>query len=276
MNGQGEVAFFFSGERGRIFGVLHIPESGQRQEGFVFCYPCFEEKLWVQRVYVSLARQMAARGFHVLRFDFRGHGDSDGDFADAGVATRLSDLDRAVARLREKIGTEGRISLLGLRFGALLAATYAEQHAEIERIVLWDPMVSGAQYMQEVLLSNVATQSAVHGKVTQTRGDLVNLLRNGEVVNVEGYELGRGYFEEASALDLAGPREYQGACLIVQILKNERQAKRKDLETLCRHYHSAELRVAVEEPFWKEIRSFYPKAENLAGVTLDWIEGHVR
>lgn len=276
MNVPEEVAFYFPGESGQIFGFLHKPGTGSCQEGFVFCYPCFEEKLWVHRVYVNLARELSARGFSVLRFDFRGHGDSDGDFAEASVTTRLADLDRAVARMREELGIGGRISLLGLRFGALLAATYAERHPEIERIVLWDPAMSGSQYMQEVLLSNIATQSAVYGRVRQTREDLMAQLRNGNVVNVEGYELGRAYFEEASSLDLIGPRQYRGKCLIVQIAKNERQPRRKDLEALCRNYHDAGMQIAVEEPFWKEIRAYYPKADNLARVTLEWIENDGR
>ena len=45
---------------------------------FVFCHPLTEEKLWTHRVFVTFARELAAAGHTVLRFDYRGNGDSDG------------------------------------------------------------------------------------------------------------------------------------------------------------------------------------------------------
>jgi alpha-beta hydrolase superfamily lysophospholipase len=83
------------------------PERGQ---GFVFCYPEFEEKLWTERVFVSFARELAARGYHVLRFDSAGHGDSDGEFVHASLSSRLDDLDCAVRALAAELGAQtGRV-----------------------------------------------------------------------------------------------------------------------------------------------------------------------
>lgn len=274
--GYGETAFYFPAESGRLFGFVHEPTSAARGAGFVFCAPCFEEKLWIHRAYVSFAQELAAGGYHVLRFDFRGHGDSDGEFVDANVSTRLADLATAVGWLRQRLGPTGLINLLGLRFGASLAALYSEVHLGISRLILWDPIVSGSQYMQEVLLANVATQSAVHGRISQTRDNLVSQLKAGGVVNIEGYELDRTHFEQVSAVDLTGPKNFDGDCLIVQIAKHERQPKRKDLDALHRSYPHAEYQVTVEEPFWREIRTFYPKAANLNRVTLEWIERNGR
>lgn len=212
-------------------------------------------------------------GYHVLRFDYMGHGDSDGDFEHSTIRTRLSDLACAVSTLRQEIGSETGVGLLGLRFGATLAAVHAESDPAIARLVMWDPITDGASYMQEILLSNLATQSAVHQQIRFTREDLVAQMRAGNMVNVEGYELSHALYDEASHLHLAGTRKYTGPCLIVQIGRRNQKPK-KNLEALRSAYSRADLAMSVEEPFWKEIKIFYPRAGDLFGVTFNWLQTH--
>lgn len=271
-----ETPFFFQNGAYRLFGILHRPAAAvARGQGFVFCYPCFEEKLWTQRVFVSLARELAGLGFHVLRFDYMGHGDSDGDFEQSTITSRLSDIACAVNTLRQEIGNDAGVGLLGLRLGAALAAMYTDSDDKIASLVLWDPVTDGAAYMQEVLLSNLATQSAVHQQIRFTREDLVAQMRSGSTVNIEGYEMSCKFYDEASHLNSSGPREYSGPCLVVQIGRNN-QKPRKNIEALGSAYSRAEFAMCVEEPFWKELKTFYPRASQLFGVTLDWVQTHVR
>jgi hypothetical protein len=58
--------------------------------------------------------------------------------------------------------------------------------------------------------------------------------------------------------------------LIVQCGK-EGQPLRNDLKTLAEKYSRAELVQAVEEPFWREIKRYYGKADNLFNVSLNWM-----
>lgn len=271
-----ESALFFANGSYRLFGVLHRPAPAlARGRGFVFCYPCFEEKLWTHRVFVSLARELAAHGYHVLRFDFMGHGDSDGDFEQSTVASRLSDLACALTLLRREIGSETGVGIVGLRFGALLAAVHAERDPHVASLILWDPVVDGAAYMQEVLLSNLATQSAVHQQIRFTREDLAAQMRAGNTVNIEGYELSDALYASASQLNLAAAKNFTGPSLIVQIGRDNQKPK-KQLESLRASYRRAELSLCVEEPFWKEIKTFYPRAPRLFAATLDWLQTHDR
>lgn len=269
-----ETPLFFHNGHYRLFGILHRPAiSAARGQGFVFCHPCFEEKLWAHRVFVSMARELTERGYHVLRFDYMGHGDSDGDFEESTIRSRLSDLDCAIRMLRLEIGNDSGVGLLGLRFGALLAGLHAENDPKIARLVLWDPITDGAQYMQEILLSNLATQSAVHQQIRFTRDDLVAQMRSGDTVNIEGYELSHELYEETTRLQATGDKKYPGSCLIVQIGRSNQKPK-KNLETLRSTYSRADLVMSVEEPFWKEIKTFYSHADSVCGVTLNWLQGH--
>ena len=65
------------------------------------CHPLGEEKLWAHRVFVTFARDLATAGFAVLRFDFRGEGDSDRPFEQADFETRIEDACLAIDTVRE-------------------------------------------------------------------------------------------------------------------------------------------------------------------------------
>jgi exosortase A-associated hydrolase 2 len=262
---------FFAGNGYRLFGILHQPEGEAAREGFIFCHACVEEKLWAHRVFVSFARELAGRGYAVLRFDFMGHGDSEGAFGEADVSSRHADIDAAVSALRNAQPGLQTVHLLGLRFGATLAALAAERLPGIGRLVLWEPIARGARYMQELLLSNLATQMAVGGKVTESREELVARLHDGAMINVEGYDIALPFFEQTSAIDLLkGPREFAGETLVVQIGKAG-QPPRKELQDMARFYRRSEFRQAAEEPFWREIKLLYGQADNLFRETLQWL-----
>ncbi|WP_423720280.1 serine aminopeptidase domain-containing protein [Nitrospira sp. NS4] len=266
-----ETPMFFENGSYRLFGIVHQPVGTPSGAGWVFCHPFAEEKLWAQRVYVSFARMLAARGAWVLRFDAMGNGDSEGEFSAASVETMLSDIDCAVRLLERSSGIAQGIGLLGLRFGATLAALAAERSTKVGRLVLWEPVVDGGKYMQELLRINLTTQTAVYKEIRRNREALVRTMREGSTVNIDGYELAYPCYEQASAVNLKeGSRRFAGSCLIVQIGR-EGQPFHPDLKALQEAYPSSDLQGAVEEPFWKEIKRWYRTAPNLFDLTLGWM-----
>ncbi|MCK5091391.1 MAG: alpha/beta fold hydrolase [Gammaproteobacteria bacterium] len=266
-----EEPFFFQGESYKLFGVLHKTDE-VASEGFVFCHPLAEEKLWTHRVFVTFARELARRGYPVLRFDFMGHGDSEGKFDISSIETRMSDIESAIDIIRKKLPHIKGINLLGMRLGATLAALTAEKVEGISKLILWDPVTDGAKYMQEVLRTNLSTQLAVFGKITEKRLDLVQKMKEGGTVNIDGYELSCQLFEQASAINLLdNEKTFKGDCLIVQMSKRTKKI-RSDLEALGSIYTDSSLIQVEEEPFWKEIKEFYTYADNLYDATLTWLE----
>src|SRR5260370_27609992 len=79
----------------------------------------------------ELAMALAERGQHVLRFDYRGTGDSFGELGKVTVADWLEDIALAVREGREISGSS-MVRLLGVRAGALppSAAARALTHGE--------------------------------------------------------------------------------------------------------------------------------------------------
>jgi uncharacterized protein len=266
-----EVGFFFPGRRHSLFGVFHQPEGTARRTPFVFCHPFGEEKLWAHRTYVSFARALAAAGHPVLRFDFMGNGDSGGEFPESSLETAMEDVLSAIDEMQRRTGQKA-VSLLGLRFGATVASLVAERVPDLDRLILWAPVIDGARYMQEVLRMNVSTQMTIYKEVRRDREQLVQEMRDGKTVNVDGYEMAWPMYEQVSAIKLAaGTKRCAAPCLIAQI---DRQAVKAvaEFEQLAATYSSAQLLLVQEDAFWKEIARFYDSAPNLFPATLGWLD----
>ncbi len=163
---------FLDLEGERVFAALHRPTQPPSR-AIVMCHPLGEEKLWSHRVFVSFARELAAAGFAVLRFDFRGEGDSDRSFEQTDFESRIGDCNLAVDAVRRMNPSVAEVTLLGLRAGAAVAAAVAARRSDISRLVLWDPVIDGAAYMQTVLRLNLMYQMALHRKVVENREALV-------------------------------------------------------------------------------------------------------
>ena len=94
----------------------------------MLCYPWGQEYLRAHRSMRLLADMIAARGCDVLRFDYSGTGDSGGDATTASFVEWESDIETAIDELKDMAGVS-RVSLVGLRLGATLAARVAEGRA---------------------------------------------------------------------------------------------------------------------------------------------------
>lgn len=138
-------------ERGaeQLYSVYHEPKlSANNDTGVVLCYPLGQEYIRCHKLYVNLANKLACQGFHVLRFDYLGTGDSSGDFSLVSINSCLEDISVAVNELKE-VCRLSKISLTGIRFGATLALLYSQQNM-IHKLVLWDPILSGTEYLKEI------------------------------------------------------------------------------------------------------------------------------
>jgi pimeloyl-ACP methyl ester carboxylesterase len=84
-----------------------------------------------------------------MRYDYYGCGDSAGDDRDGSVSQWRQDLAMAVTELKDMASLR-KVSLVGLRFGAALAATCAAERDDLDRLVLWDPIFDGSAYVREL------------------------------------------------------------------------------------------------------------------------------
>ncbi|MDB5921259.1 MAG: hypothetical protein JWN13_195 [Betaproteobacteria bacterium] len=138
--------FFFGPNNEQLFAIYHPPIGGSGQVLTVICPPLFIEYMRTQLALRELAISLAESGQHVLRFDYRGTGDSFGELSETAVSDWVDDIALAVREGRDLTGCNV-VRLLGVRAGALLACRSAGASSDVERFVLWDPVPDGAAYL---------------------------------------------------------------------------------------------------------------------------------
>lgn len=133
------------------FGWYHPPRVGQhrRDVAVVLCTTVGYEAICAHRSLRRFAEHLADAGYPVLRFDYHGTGDSDGDDRLPGrvEAWRKSIAD-AIDLVRAESGARA-VSLLGLRLGGLLAADVAATRDDVESVVLFAACSAGRAFVRE-------------------------------------------------------------------------------------------------------------------------------
>ena len=280
-----ETPLFFKNENYNLFGVLHEPEPNKHNKlnepnqppmGLVFCHPFAEEKISSHRVMVNFARFLANHGIAVFRFDFMGHGDSEGNFEDATIETRLSDIGRAVKYLKDKTGLN-KIGLLGVQFGATLGALHAQNDNSIDFLILINPIIRGGPYIDLCLRSNLATQIITYQKIIKNRKQLIEALSKGEKVNVDGYLLTKELYFEMKSIDLT--RQFScnsNHILIIQISKRATNAVDKNLQRLHELYLEnncvSEISNIHCDAFWVDSRIYTAETVPLYRSVFEWCQ----
>ena len=174
--------FYFGDTGNALYGVHHPPRgSTSRASGVVLCYPFAQEYMRAHRAFRQLSLLLSGEGFHTLRFDYSGTGDSSGEPADMSLAGLDENLATAIEELIDAAGVES-VWLVGLRLGAAIALRAATR-TQVAGVVLWDPVVVGSAQL-----------------------DGAHAARNGtgaRVVELGGVPISSGLQNDLHALDLS-------------------------------------------------------------------------
>jgi len=142
-------ALFLGADGQQVFAAYHPAATMGARPLTVVCPPLFMEYIRTHLALRQLAISLADNGYPVLRFDYRGTGDSFGDIGDVTLSDWLEDTELAVREGLELSGST-KVRLLGIRAGALVACAFAGRCNDIERVVLWDPVFDGAAYLESL------------------------------------------------------------------------------------------------------------------------------
>lgn len=180
-------AFFLPAASGQRFCLFHQPDPLTAVRGaVVYVHPFAEEMNKSRRMAALQAKALAAAGYAVLQIDLHGCGDSSGDFGDVTWEGWIEDVRLACDWLQQR--SDADLWLWGLRTGCLVASEAAARLSQPGKLLFWQPVVSGKQFLQQFLRLKLAGEM-LSGDSKGMMDRLREQLAQGESVEIAGYLL---------------------------------------------------------------------------------------
>lgn len=142
---------FFGSSQQQLFGIYHPPLGSAKRtaHGVLLCYPGVQEYNTSHWAFRRLASLLTRQGFHVFRFDYFGTGDSAGQVREGRLPIWVENIREAASELADVSGAR-TLSVVGMRLGAVLAHRACAQGLTVKDLVLWEPVVSGRDYLEQL------------------------------------------------------------------------------------------------------------------------------
>jgi len=125
----------FKNSRGNTLDArIDMPADNEKQPEkefiiFCHCFTCSKETITTFR----LSRLLAEKGYSVLRFDFTGLGNSEGDFSSSTFSTTQDDLRCAISFLKKNY--QHPTYLMGHSLGGTTALSIAQEYDFVKGVV---------------------------------------------------------------------------------------------------------------------------------------------
>ena len=193
------IVFYNKGQQ--LNGILHSPTDCDAPcPAVAFFHGFTGTKVEPHRIFVKTARELADAGFYALRFDFRGSGDSEGDFSEMTIGGEVSDAIKSIDILTAMPGIDiERIGILGLSMGGCVAACVSGQDARVKSTVMWAPLSDDPPDRREEILER--------SKHTPTPEEIAQL--NSNIV-------GKAFYEELPEISPSALiQQFTGALLVI-------------------------------------------------------------
>lgn len=171
-----ELPVVFDSKGQQIVGMLHLPKGRGRFPAALFLHGFAGTKTEAHRIFVKMARALADHGIASLRFDYRGAGDSAGNFEELTMRSKIADALEAGRYLaRHRRIHSGRLALIGFSTGAAVGAyVVGRERRRFQSLALWAPVADGAGILDELSTPD-AVQALAETGVTDHRGNLVGV-----------------------------------------------------------------------------------------------------
>lgn len=253
-----EEQIHFESEGQRIYGMVHLPDGKGPHPAVALLHGFTGTRIESHRLFVKTARSMAERGLAVLRFDFRGSGESEGDFIEMMVQGEIADARQALNYLEGRLELDSsRIGLLGLSLGGVVAACLGGEDRRVKALALW-----ATPDLRQFASSN-----------TVSSGMNWDSLREKGWMDWGGNRVGRGFFEGARALDpFASLEKYEGPVLLIHGTRDV------TVPIASGKSYAAALKGRVEAHWIEGADHTFSKYEwenEAIGLTTDWFVRHL-
>ena len=272
----------FDCEHSQLIGIAHRPSAPAKRFGIVFVVGGPQYRVGSHRQFTIMARSFASAGYAVLRFDYRGMGDSEGRYL--GFAHVDSDIRCAIDALLEHEPGLQSVILCGLCDAASACLMYCRQDDQrVAGLILLNPesrteLTEAAAtlkfYYRERLFEKAFWAKVLSGEFdvqASIRGLWATVLRTSRIRNHAAAASEKSFVDKM----LEG---FLRSSVPVLLLESERDLTAKAFADLCandKHWGAlvASSRV-TRRPVADADHTFARRSdmENACSICRDWLD----
>jgi len=194
----------------------------------LLCGPSPSNRLFSLAAWVRWARFLAQHNFAAVRFDYRGTGESTGEFLEMTFRDWLDDIQQVSAWADSQLG-KSPLVLHGMGMGGLLAQRVFNS-GRGDALLLWSPLPRAADVFDQALRMRLSLDMVqVRGENRKSAQHYMSEMASGKPFEAEGYYWSFGLWQSASEINLdtthsqpgegvAGRRPWRHARLGVELV----------------------------------------------------------
>ena len=188
------------GSVGNLSAILQTPDLPENEKCPIVILMHGITSFKERPLFLMLADKLQAEGIASIRFDFNGHGESEGEFIDMTIPKEIEDA-RAIYEYVKNLNFVENISLLGHSQGGVVASMFGgELKDNIQSIVLMAP-------------AGIIEDAAKGGTIL---GQTFNTNNIPEYIEFNNYKIGSDYIKTAQTLNIyETAAQYEGPVCII-------------------------------------------------------------
>ena len=135
-------------------GVINFKgDFGEKKPTLIILPAHTEDRNGPMYLYRTIAEYFVEKDYYVVRFDYMGCGDSDGEFKEMTVSTQMSDTLEIFNFIREE-GFSEKLYLFGHGLGGFVATLVAPE-AKPDKMALLSPDIEVAKRMDDTIMYSI-------------------------------------------------------------------------------------------------------------------------
>lgn len=253
---KGKDHFFYLPSRwGELFGFGHIPEGCHRI--CVFLNPLEEEYLWAHPVIVATARELIRNQFGVIRWDYPGQGESEGDLQKLTLDDYLGSIRWVIQHVRKSY-PDIPVGFFGFRVGAYFSCLASD--SDIDCLISWQPPDRMENYFKDLFRSLISSQMVMYKKVLRNTSQMIVQMEQDGYLDFNGYPISYSFYKDVENLDFAELLQREGPQHIV-ILHDDLAKSKKGMDFMEKIRHrlgAGDIIIGNYEKFWQENPVYAP------------------
>ncbi|AET58030.1 alpha/beta fold family hydrolase [Paenibacillus terrae HPL-003] len=172
-------------------GTAHIPETlkGGKYPTVIMFHGFGANRIEYFYSFVQISRLLEKHGIAAVRFDFGGHGESEGDFYDVTISGEVEEGKAIVNYVRQlEFVDSSRVSLMGMSLGSVVASIVAgDLSKDIHSLCMWSPAAT--------------VTDEINNKKT-IQGQSISSMDQQGYFDFNSLRLGPGFIEDVASLDI--------------------------------------------------------------------------